>query len=580
MASHIHCSQGSDRNWTDPISNWTGLSGVDVFRDQKWFITRGRLPSQMFAAFAHEFTHHWCFHSPVGAAIAYLRLRARTRAKAVSGLHPASEEFRTGAAEVLDDLLRSDVALKLMRPFAEGLAQYAEYDLLPGQSRLISETAKCIFQAFLPVKMPFVGDEEMLTILTGIISDNRMGEKLRERKENLLVSSLECDEGGYLAGYMVVKNLRFLLLTERKCTALLDQDHYLGFMRSFIYEDYGFVDELLDSDRLGYDSVQAVSVYFQRRLSHVAANLTNDMLEQFEKFVLEQQGRTLEERELPIVLSEPAAVERGKARLDRLRKAASPYISRDDMWRVAQRSIICVGRFRDRVKVTETGFVEAITNPEIGTDMPPEMPRWAFKTGALPGTPPGEGQGSISFFICLGPAQYRAVAVHLDDRLVVATIMPHDVSDSAKEHFLSFQTSYDKAAAQDDLAEKGIDQVVADAGLTEELLHFRENVSWVANKFYKQRALLLTPDENLDSVEEDMRQDGLLHVLDDDLGLIEALARLGLLNSISWDKVFLAKYFPSGLQGLQAAVDRIKECQQRSGVRLIDDFGNALYVHV
>src|SRR5690349_3050332 len=111
MAIDIHCSQSSDRNWTDPISNWTGLSGGDVFRDQKWFVTRGRLPPSMFAAFAHEFTHHWCFHSPVGAAIAFLRFRARTRAKAVSGLDPGSDEFRAGAAEVLDDLLRSDIAI-------------------------------------------------------------------------------------------------------------------------------------------------------------------------------------------------------------------------------------------------------------------------------------------------------------------------------------------------------------------------------------------------------------------------------------------------------------------------------------
>jgi hypothetical protein len=164
---------------------------------------------------------------------------------------PASEEFCSAVVEIFDYLLRSEVALKLMRPFAEGLAQYAEYDLIPGQSRLLSETAGWILRTFLPVDMSFSDEKEMLTILCGIMSDNRMGEKLQLRKEDLLVSQLDCKDGGYLAGYMAVKNLRFTLLTNRKCTHLVDQDLYLGFIRSFIYEDYGFVDVLLGPGTIG-----------------------------------------------------------------------------------------------------------------------------------------------------------------------------------------------------------------------------------------------------------------------------------------------------------------------------------------
>ncbi|MBY5523580.1 hypothetical protein [Rhizobium leguminosarum] len=568
----IHCSQGSDRNWTDPISNWTGFSAGDVFRDQKWFIMKGRLPSSMFAAFAHEFTHHWCFHSPVGTAIAYLRFRARTCAAAIAGHDPQSEEFAEGAQAVLDDLLRCEIALKLMRPFAEGLAQYAEYDLLPGESPLLSETAKWLLPTFLPVGMEITHEQQMLTILRGIISDQRFDGKLTRQKENLLVSTLRCDQGGYLAGYMTVKNLRYMLLFQRKCTSLLDQDLYLGFMRSFIYEDYGFVDVLLSEEGAVYDSIQCVSRYFQNRLAHLANSGTEDTVKQFEQSVLERQEQEPENRELPIILTPPDAVERGKARLNELRAVESGLISIDDIWRLAQRSMICVGRFRDKVKVTDNGFAEAIVNPAVTDKMPPEMPRWALKTGSLPGSPPGEGQGTISFFMSLGACPYRAVAIHLNDRLVAATFSPSDIPESCKADFLSFQTSYDKASGDDDLADRTVDRIISDAGLTEELLHFRLNATKVADQFYEQRAL--------GAARKSMAEHGLFPILDEDMDLVSAFAKLGLLNSISWEKRFIADYFPAGSAGLQAVIERLKVCQTRSGVRLIEDLDNALYVYL
>src|SRR5437667_214835 len=128
MVTDLHRSPAGGRSFTDPVTNWTLISGVDLDRHLAGMMQAGRYPID----FLHELVHHWCFHTPVGLALALLQLRARRRAVLLAGEQDNHLGFDTW--DVLDDTVRYETAITLMRPLAEGLALYAEFDALPGDS--------------------------------------------------------------------------------------------------------------------------------------------------------------------------------------------------------------------------------------------------------------------------------------------------------------------------------------------------------------------------------------------------------------------------------------------------------------
>src|SRR5215813_1003714 len=122
---------GDEYARTDLVSNHT------VFKDQEYYraLLQGQdLPVHTFSSFIHEATHHWCFISPVGTALSLLYLSVARKALRWLNTNDYSQ-FQ----EALDDLCAFEVAVNWLRPLNEGLAQFAEYDVLPPESgRLIS----------------------------------------------------------------------------------------------------------------------------------------------------------------------------------------------------------------------------------------------------------------------------------------------------------------------------------------------------------------------------------------------------------------------------------------------------------
>lgn len=580
---YSHCSLGDDRNWTDPISNWTAVSGGQPFRDLQWFTVRGRLPNPLFGPFVHELTHHWCFHSPVGAALAYLHQRANRCARHVSGLDPRSDEFHYGADSIVDDLTRIEIALKLMRPLAEGLAQFAEFDVQIGNSQVITEVSASILRTFWPTNEPLPTEtEDIFGRLAELIAGHRLSSELLARKKDLLVSPFDCSGGGYLAGYMLVRNLHMALIRQRQCERLLDKDLLLGFLRCFFYEDYAFVNTLLDPSRSDFEAAQAVSVYFQNRLSTLAMAASDETVSAYETFVLEQQTLPPATRDQPQLLSPAEEVAAGRKRLGELRAqidaAGTPesHLTMDEAWTFAQRSVMCVGRFVDRVEVTSNGFVRAIQNTEMLTE-----PLWfALSMGALPGSREQKGQGTISFFLCFLPEQHRAVTIHLDGQLVGVGVFPQDLPENLKEQFTSYQTAFDRAKDERLRSRETITRILETSGRADEVTYYQEQIAHLTSEFYASRALLYTSDDKLEIARAMLQDDGLVEVLEGDFASIEALAQLSLCNSLSWDKVFLEECMAVAGVDLNALVNKLELCKERSGVPLVHDFDKNLYVYV
>src|SRR6267143_4485558 len=103
------------RSWTNPVTNSMFLA--ELASDQGLAgLLKLQLPPHSLQIFLHEVTHNWTFQSPVGGALALLRMRAERHAYACLA------ESKGGALGVLEDLSRYQLASELLRPLTEGFA--------------------------------------------------------------------------------------------------------------------------------------------------------------------------------------------------------------------------------------------------------------------------------------------------------------------------------------------------------------------------------------------------------------------------------------------------------------------------
>lgn len=236
-------------SWVDPVSNYAVISGIDFSRHMPEILEH-KYPQSLITLYLHEITHHWCFDSPVGTVLAMIKYRALRKAILAEG--PVGEHL-------LSDLRPYETAMSLLRPLAEGLALFAEFDARPGSSPIISIPMSCVWLLFDP---PRDGTEN-LSFLGNILYNKRILSEFISRKSHLLVQPMTYSGGGYLPGYMTVKAL---WSTKRRGSKIfLDTDLFLNYFRNFIYCDYGLISILL-SDNID-DIENDLSQYISERIN-------------------------------------------------------------------------------------------------------------------------------------------------------------------------------------------------------------------------------------------------------------------------------------------------------------------------
>ena len=250
------CSQDG-RGWTDLYTNLVLFKDVDLSRHLGGIVApeRWRLPRELAPGFIHEATHHWCFHSTVGAALAVLQLNAQRRATAtLTGLRAfATESLR-------DAMVRVDAAEECLRPLAEGLALFAEFDVTPGAS---------VQKVSLPMWWThhFFSNFHREHVQTGILetlSSIRSTAAMERRRRGILAHDCTGNLGGYLPGYLAVKQIWLMAVgSERR---FWNRDLFLMFLKSFIFADMKLAVLLLDP-KPHEDAALRVVQHIERRLA-------------------------------------------------------------------------------------------------------------------------------------------------------------------------------------------------------------------------------------------------------------------------------------------------------------------------
>jgi hypothetical protein len=257
----------SSRAWIDPVTNIIRPRSVVLRRDLRGFLI-GPWPPHTVQPFIHELTHHWCFHSPVGLALALLRFRARRRSDPL-----ASEEMRLQ----FDEMLTVDTMLELIRPISEGLALFAEYDMSPGPSVVVTTPITWAAVAMSArSKLLNIAESGDAQEIEGRLLDLRLAHDSLVRKMNFLSRPFTTLDNVYFEGYLLVKRLYWDL--SRSVPAFEDTDLFLAYLRSYFFEDYGIFALLAGEDGNPFHRQVPIVERFGARLNDLyRPNLAEDV---------------------------------------------------------------------------------------------------------------------------------------------------------------------------------------------------------------------------------------------------------------------------------------------------------------
>jgi hypothetical protein len=541
-----------ERSWTDAITNSALLGGFDALGYLAWLAGRSARIESALPQFLHEFTHHWCFDSIVGNAIAQLVLRARRNAL-VFGV---SERFD----EIESDVLRAQAAELMLQPLAEGLALFAEFDITPGESRVESRTTTACLSCFgFPIKSDSDPVGKATMVLRALLQTTRRQPAILERKAGVYAQSFEC-EAGYLAGYLSVKAMWAQLAS--KAARLHDRDLYLAFLRSYVYDDARLALLMVDRELTDSEACEAITDHIYQRIGALVES--DDLVERVTAWesaceqrlpVIEAIGVTLAERErandeLMLLMDD---VQHGGPISE---FAAHAMMTLQERRYLTLGAISAVATTQDN----RTSIEAVAATPEGRAKFLVDQGHWPF----APDTPlAGE-------LVAVTPSRRPCVLVYFvadkQARLIHSLGPLDDIDqDELARHVINRRSN----AALHEQLEVALAAALADPLLSVIVAQSRRHVLRVAEELYGKLATLHAEDEAVDGALARLRRGGLLALLDDDADLVRGVASIGLANTVGSDPASLA--IVSSLAGLDdALIERtIATASIRHGMRLL-----------
>lgn len=578
--SDLHCSLGTEESFTDLVTNWVVIGGVDLSADLAGMVTGGRYPERYLPTFMHELTHHWCFQSPVGQALTALQMRARRNAIL---LRTGGEEAESlDSWELLDDIVRYETAIALLRPLAEGIALFVEFDAVPGNSRLMSRVMSTTAVSFID-RTSFLdgsGTDDLSGILLKRLRVARLAPRYRERKADLLVQPLKVRGRGYLPGYLNIRNTWEGLLRRTGSDLLFDTDFFAAYLRCYIYDDHALCARLLDpSAELKatgsgeFDAAQRISTHIQGRLIDLSTKLTAGHLTEFEKSVVDRREPT---PPASVILVDPDQDALGRQLLDKYAQSIAveghpqtlrEMLHQDEQWTIEQRHLMCIGSFRAHIEITTGGRVLARA-PDHGVP-DPTLP--LLSVAALPAIPAESGLGSVEYF--LSPThQFTVLTVSLGSTLVASHSMSPAFTEEHARRLRGYRTGRETAAAERALRREVVEATIArDRSLEVYFEHYLEQASAASDFIHGSRALAIAPAERERELSDLMAENGLLELLGGGIETVRAYAQLSLLAAMPVPREPVAELMSSLGSDLADLLLAARACEAKYGLRLIDE---------
>ncbi|UHQ54151.1 hypothetical protein [Microbulbifer sp. YPW16] len=265
-----------DRGSTNTFTGATSL--LDIPANELFgYAIKDSLPKQFLPSFVHESSHFWCLATELGNALALLELRA----------HRKIIFEKASLNEVYRDTAVIDALQLFFVPIYEGMALFHEFDVLPGNSRVISKPslwAARIFQSLVVDKnvnkaKSKKGPDYLDGILESLMFAYRNSDTALSRKINVLMQPLQDDPHFYLSGYLTVKAI--WRLASQKTELFWDKELFISYLHSWLFYDRVLIEFICDEDIPPEVLISHISRRLQRRL---AVLVNEDLTEEVRSF--------------------------------------------------------------------------------------------------------------------------------------------------------------------------------------------------------------------------------------------------------------------------------------------------------
>jgi hypothetical protein len=558
-------------SYVDPITNTAVFSQVDLRQHLVSFIKLD-FPERLLPTFLHESTHHACFLSPVGATLALLRLRAYRR----------SEVLRTDSNddewELLEDVLRQEGTMEVLRPLSEGLACFAELDSIPGDSNALTTPMASSFFLFGGVDHELKSAEVLKKhgpgfFLFSLLYRARTDDELFRRREAVLNAKFGSSSGGHLAGYMTVKAL--WARAKRTSDLAWDPELFSMFVRSYFYDDFGLVAKILDSSKKEHNAVNAIAQYILERASRLFdlewdtalwKHLEDDSDDRYRR-----HGFGLVAYTSPGGINVDDELKRlGMVRLDGLLSELDDWRCLDDerqrsmrhrdLVRMQKRELLCLGSLDLHVVVNDHGRVLIYPLDGAGRQ---EYPIYAVQ--ALEGINAGEGPGSVEIYLI--PSENARASAIVRGGQIVHVHFEGPISAGRQKHFTGLFGSRSEELRAIDEQEKALNSSIGERVINFVRAQALTTIPAGVDQLYSVTSTFNFPAEKRESAMSMLIEGGLRSLCDNDEEFIQALAMAGCAGSVITRRSELEKIAVENGIDLNAMLGTASALEERMGFR-------------
>jgi hypothetical protein len=504
------------QSWTDPFSNHTHLTNVDVTAHLEELVGVGTTPRHLLLPLLHEAAHHWCFLSPVGNTVALLNMRVRRRALQVV------DDQEAPKTPLLLDLVSSRVVTELLRPLAEGIALAMEFDAVSRKTNFVSYPFVAAVRAFAP------GSAEVDIVLFSAhlneaLTAARIAPQGVDRRLNVYADRMDEGGTGYLLGYLATRSMMYSLW--RVLGRLVEEgDLCVGYMRAYFYQDWELVDLLLDRTRDEIEHANAIRQHIAERTWGIR-DVTASQIEAFEDLA-STDADMRDPRYVRALGLDPDRARRGQDRLEtlglELSQALDVSTKHEDLAdflfvleseTAAARRTVFLGS-ADVVVSVKGGFADVSTRDRVLLS--------DLTTGASDAVGPGELE---IFFESEHSDRPRLLHVTNSQGLVAFVSAQHDANDPDPDDAPALPRSALRqiGAVFDEIVEHAVSTSWVSIGLA----HFMEATPSVCQGIYRDVALRYVPTDQMDDVAAVLGAGGIRALLGNNRDLAEALAIAG-----------------------------------------------------
>ena len=449
------------------------------------------------------------------------------------------------------DLIRAETAVGLLRPFAEGLALFAEFDATSRiRSKAISPVLQSLVQFFIDPrriaslyqKVP--GEVAIAASIGEVLHDLWTDVATLNRKASLLLKPFSLHAGGYLPGYLAVKSLwraasrkRFLLANE--------SDSFLMYLRSYIYDDWGLVATLLPSRSDEMPSAEKILNYLNGRINQWD-ELTEEDFSEYENSVAVDRGPN--PPDLRGIRVEDSAAELGRRCLHDLASelVASSRVDESITRAVAawNTSVLQRRQFMNLASVPVELCETADGLPDIqwkrGSIFKPKRSDFTSDPREIP-----IGNAHLDvIFSFRGDRFERAAVVHRANEVLICTPFGlGEPADDTRQNVLRAFLERSRVLEAEERLRATVDQIVSTSWFRVAIEHCKSQIDNVIDEFFRDVALRFARDYGAaDHCAASMSQRGLQPILKRSF-VIKGLALLGLATSVNPEKSFVNDVF-------------------------------------